>query len=654
MFKAIQNQGSIPDTKGKHYASHIISKDHFNLPNKQSSIYNSSSYSATHPILHLQQTIGNHAVQRLVRSGIIQTKLKVSQPNDVYEEEANRIAEEVMRIVSNHSVTRMASIDNEEIGSKCSACETNKEEEEDEKLSISKKPPITWNLEATEEITNGIKGINNVRSSNGAPLDDATKEFMETRFNYDFNNVRIYTGKTAARSARSVNALAYTIGSDIVFNDTHYQPNTFEGRRLLAHELVHVVQNQFSPTPIGIQRYEGPEHQDLGDRYADDLFDFIGTDEGKKWAKQHNIDPVRLAQDMASDPFLHGKRIKVRNDLSLTPGQIISLMGDFYATWQDLKVASKSEIEQILGVMEKERIGTISNANSEYEKITKGRYTKLARNNISHFAPKNKDAWKDLHMQAIEKARRSRGKNIQDADDSYQDALLMDAAGGHFLTDAFASGHLMDSTKVQAEIQRYLLANPIPTDNPEMQNIVTGIQSVGLGVPLALKNIHDRMNVEGFEVKNAKGMLWRTYGDNRLKNAVETQHIAAYAIFVSRQQIIRARNGESSAPSRDQANEVLDLLPDVMSIERATQQAIAYIPYAVREISSLINRNVGMLDTVRLPLYGGGPVLPFVLKSMLGTISDPGRQKTLEDYERRKRDDPTTPYPTASVFRFDF
>jgi hypothetical protein len=65
---------------------------------------------------------------------------------------------------------------------------------------------------------------------------------MESRFGYDFTNVRIHTNDRAARSAQYMTAVAYTLGNDIVFGKGRYQPNTLEGRRLLAHELTHVVQ----------------------------------------------------------------------------------------------------------------------------------------------------------------------------------------------------------------------------------------------------------------------------------------------------------------------------------------------------------------------------------------------------------------------------
>src|SRR5215207_8750406 len=71
---------------------------------------------------------------------------------------------------------------------------------------------------------------------------------MESRFGHDFSKVRIHTGEIAARSANSVNAIAYTIGDDIVFEQGQYQPYTSKGRRLLAHELTHVVQQSNNNT----------------------------------------------------------------------------------------------------------------------------------------------------------------------------------------------------------------------------------------------------------------------------------------------------------------------------------------------------------------------------------------------------------------------
>jgi hypothetical protein len=76
----------------------------------------------------------------------------------------------------------------------------------------------------------------------GQPLDGQTRDFMESRFDHDFSNVRVHADGAAAASARSVDALAYTVGSDVVFAAGQYAPHQAAGRQLLAHELTHVVQ----------------------------------------------------------------------------------------------------------------------------------------------------------------------------------------------------------------------------------------------------------------------------------------------------------------------------------------------------------------------------------------------------------------------------
>lgn len=80
--------------------------------------------------------------------------------------------------------------------------------------------------------------------SQGQSLDSETRAFMEPRFGHDFSQVRIHTDEQAAESARAVNALAYTVGSDVVFGQGQYAPETQEGQGLLAHELTHVVQQR--------------------------------------------------------------------------------------------------------------------------------------------------------------------------------------------------------------------------------------------------------------------------------------------------------------------------------------------------------------------------------------------------------------------------
>lgn len=96
--------------------------------------------------------------------------------------------------------------------------------------------------------------VHDVLRSPGRPLDASTRAFFEPRFGHDFGNVRIHTDSQAANSAHAVNALAYTVGRDVVFDQGRYHPRSDDGQRLLAHELAHVVQQGVRgarPTMIG-------------------------------------------------------------------------------------------------------------------------------------------------------------------------------------------------------------------------------------------------------------------------------------------------------------------------------------------------------------------------------------------------------------------
>jgi hypothetical protein len=84
--------------------------------------------------------------------------------------------------------------------------------------------------------------IPGILNSSGRPLDQVTRAYMEPRFGYDFSSVRVHSGLAAERSARAMNAHAYTVGNDIVFGSGQFAPETAAGRRLIAHELTHVVQ----------------------------------------------------------------------------------------------------------------------------------------------------------------------------------------------------------------------------------------------------------------------------------------------------------------------------------------------------------------------------------------------------------------------------
>ena len=165
---------------------------------------------------------------------VIQTKLTINQPNDVYEQEADAVSDKVMRM-SNQDIiqTKFFRPGFSSLQRKCADCE--EEEKNTQRKEIDRREP---NLDSNVE--NYIGSLN----SKGQPLSDDVKSFYEPRFSHDFSHVKIHTDSAAAKSAQSINALAYTSGNNIVFNSGQYAPNSETGRRLLGHELTHVVQQK--------------------------------------------------------------------------------------------------------------------------------------------------------------------------------------------------------------------------------------------------------------------------------------------------------------------------------------------------------------------------------------------------------------------------
>jgi hypothetical protein len=100
------------------------------------------------------------------------------------------------------------------------------------------------NTTATAQQGASAPSVHNVLQSSGQPLDRGTRAFMESRFDHDFSHVRVHADAAAAESARAVHAQAYASGNHVVFGPGQFRPSTPAGRRLLAHELAHTIQQQ--------------------------------------------------------------------------------------------------------------------------------------------------------------------------------------------------------------------------------------------------------------------------------------------------------------------------------------------------------------------------------------------------------------------------
>lgn len=183
--------------------------------------------------LQRQCACGNHTVAGGTCEGCSknkllgpQTKLKVNQPGDIYEREADRIADQVMATPAHSAVS-------------------------DAPLRIQR----------FSEQSNGLMdaapaSVGQALASPGTLLDPMLRQDMEQRFGHDFSRVRLHSGAAAEQSARDVNAHAYTVGHDIVFGAGQFAPGTNDGRRLIAHELTHVVQQETALSAASLQRQE--------------------------------------------------------------------------------------------------------------------------------------------------------------------------------------------------------------------------------------------------------------------------------------------------------------------------------------------------------------------------------------------------------------
>jgi hypothetical protein len=164
----------------------------------------------------------------------IQPKLTVGAASDPYEQQADAMAERVMRMPAPAKENSFFSPANTAaVQRKCASCE------EEEK--VQRKVAGGSNAQAAPPVVHEV-----LNSGGGKPLDAAARSFMEPRFNSDFSRVRIHDDTQAARSAEAIRAHAYTSGNQVVFNSGQYNPATTPGRKLLAHELTHVLQQNAS------------------------------------------------------------------------------------------------------------------------------------------------------------------------------------------------------------------------------------------------------------------------------------------------------------------------------------------------------------------------------------------------------------------------
>jgi hypothetical protein len=163
-----------------------------------------------------------------------QTMLKINEPGDAYEQEADSLADQVL-------ATPVAPVGGAS-------------------LHIQR-----FSGRSTEHADAAPASVDRALASPGRPLESALQQYMEAHFGHDFSRVRVHSDAAAEQLAQEIDANAYTLGQDIAFDSVQFVPGTNEGRHLLALELAHVVQQsgsvrsaiQRAPAPAGRQPSEG-------------------------------------------------------------------------------------------------------------------------------------------------------------------------------------------------------------------------------------------------------------------------------------------------------------------------------------------------------------------------------------------------------------
>ena len=209
----------------------------------------------------LQRAVGNRVLNSLLRSRTIQPKLTISQPDDEYEREADRVADRVMRMPD--PTTNAVRSAPAQIQRKCHACE------EDEKLQRQLSQPAP----AKPVVSTGLESYVASTRGHGQSLSPVARAFFEPRFGQDLGHVRVHTDARAAEASNDITARAFTIGSDIYFARGQYRPGSDSGHRLLGHELAHVMQQQRSGSVATLRRQKAAKKEMEYSRGNDDQFE---------------------------------------------------------------------------------------------------------------------------------------------------------------------------------------------------------------------------------------------------------------------------------------------------------------------------------------------------------------------------------------------
>ncbi|MGB3076093.1 MAG: DUF4157 domain-containing protein, partial [Chitinophagales bacterium] len=354
---------------------------------------------------------------------------------------------------------------------KCAACK-------DEDDSIQRKPLASFiqrketsgGMMASDTVTSMI----DVSNGGGHLLDNNNQSFMQSRFGTDFSHVKIHTGNESVQMNRELNANAFTVGSDIYFNEGQYNPGSNDGKHLLAHELTHTIQQKGAVSKTSIQKFGATEHKRAGDEAST----FFNTDKSTPLQFDLTVGKIPFILTFGDLTMLSGDLFDPRDTMKsflgiqksnpssllalaskpssnpgLQPGTQDEIIFAIYDNDKNDPRFEKGKIwESLPDIFKKEDPTNKKQLLSRHvRKAVKDRYLKLASKNYEHFVqPGGKDlgplsglgtsaggSYRALHEDAILKAYEAGLKS-----ESSDQGLMREAAAQHFLQDYFSAGHL--------------------------------------------------------------------------------------------------------------------------------------------------------------------------------------------------------------------
>jgi hypothetical protein len=180
---------------------------------------------------------------------------------------------------------------------------------------LHRKESSSQAIEAGGELTSYINSL----SSKGSPLPDSSRSFFEPRFGPDFSGVKIHNDADAAKSSQSVNALAYTVGNNIVFNQNQFSPDNDGGKKLLAHELTHVAQQTSGISSIQ-KKDDKSVDQNNTNGWENDMESFskVATEHYLMFDRNLLSDSVQTIQCSADTQITRECTVTTKNGIKIT------------------------------------------------------------------------------------------------------------------------------------------------------------------------------------------------------------------------------------------------------------------------------------------------------------------------------------------------